>query len=139
MDTLRDFSSPSARFSVTPSCRSALGWSEIQVQMNAHVENPQVPKAEYGPVNNNWTTGAYHTVGMLHTDSTVAFFIDNKMVGSTSMNLPDTMYILMGLQLGSVNFKDGFSTDPVPSTWPGGINGPMTADLRIDWVHLWKP
>jgi hypothetical protein len=27
----------------------------------------------------------------------------------------------------------------MPANWPGGVNGPMTADFKVDWVHVWTP
>ena len=82
-------------------------------------------------------TPGYHVLACLHEASTIAFYVDNKLVQSFSQSMSSNMAILMGMQLGSSAF--GWLPGPMPSNWPGGIHGPMTADLKIDWVHVWTP
>jgi hypothetical protein len=82
-------------------------------------------------------TPGYHVLACLHQASTIAFYVDNKVVRSFSQSMSSNMAILMGMQLGSSAF--GWLPGPMPSNWPGGIHGPMTADLKIDWVHVWTP
>jgi beta-glucanase (GH16 family) len=82
------------------------------------------------------TTGVYHTFGALHKeDGTIAFYIDDKLQMSFSQTIQSEMAILMGMQLG----RGDWCAAPAPDTWPGGINGPMTADIKVDWVHVWTP
>jgi beta-glucanase (GH16 family) len=82
-------------------------------------------------------TPGYHVLAVLHQASTIAFYVDNMLVKSFDQSMSSEMAILMGLQLGSSAF--GWLPGPTPSDWPGGINGSMTADLKIDWVHVWTP
>jgi beta-glucanase (GH16 family) len=82
-------------------------------------------------------TPGYHVLGTLHTQTTIAFYVDNVLLKSFTQSMSSQMAILMGLQLGSSALT--WLPSPDPSTWPGGVNGPRTADLKIDWVHVWTP
>jgi Glycosyl hydrolases family 16 len=82
-------------------------------------------------------TAGYHILAVLHETSTIAFYVDNQLVKSFNQSMSSEMAILMGLQLGSSAF--GWLPGPMPANWPGGVNGPMTADFKVDWVHVWTP
>jgi beta-glucanase (GH16 family) len=82
-------------------------------------------------------TPGYHVFAVLHTATTIAFYVDNQLQKSFTQSMSSEMAILMGLQLGSSAL--GWISPPVPSNWGGGVDGPMTADLDIDWVHVWTP
>jgi beta-glucanase (GH16 family) len=79
----------------------------------------------------------YHVLGVLHEASTISFYVDDKLLKAFTQSMSSQMAILMGMQLGSSAF--GWLPGPTPATWPGGINGPSTADLKVDWVHVWTP
>jgi beta-glucanase (GH16 family) len=82
-------------------------------------------------------TPGYHILAVLHQPTTISFYVDNTLVKEFTQSMSSEMAILMGLQLGSSAF--GWLPGPMPANWPGGINGPMTADFKIDWVHVWTP
>jgi beta-glucanase (GH16 family) len=82
-------------------------------------------------------TPGYHVLAVLHQPTTISFYVDNKLVKAFTQSMSSEMAILMGLQLGSSAF--GWLPGPMPSNWPGGINGAMTADFKVDWVHVWTP
>jgi beta-glucanase (GH16 family) len=84
-------------------------------------------------------TPGYHTYGVLTLPSAnaVSFYVDNNLVHTYADSLPAPMMILMGLQLGNASM--GWISGPVPANWPGGIDGPNTADMDVDWVHVWTP
>jgi beta-glucanase (GH16 family) len=103
------------------------GGDQTAIQMTAQPSNS---------VNATITPG-YHVLGVLHQPTTIAFYIDNALVKSFTQSMSSQMAILMGLQLASPAF--GWCPPTNPSTWTGGINGPMTADFKVDWVHVWTP
>jgi hypothetical protein len=105
----------------------SFGGDQTAIQMTAQPNNAVNPTV----------TPGYHTLGCLHQQSTIAFYVDNKLIRSFSQTMSSNMAILMGMQLGSAAF--GWLPGPMPANWPGGIHGPMTADLKIDWVHVWGP
>ena len=82
-------------------------------------------------------TPGYHVLAVLHEASTISFYVDNKLVKAFTQSMSSEMAILMGMQLGSSAF--GWLPGPMPTNWPGGVNGPMTADFKVDWVHVWTP
>ncbi len=82
-------------------------------------------------------TPGYHVLAVLHEASTISFYVDNKLVKAFTQSMSSQMAILMGMQLGSSAF--GWLPGPMPANWPGGVNGPMTADFKVDWVHVWTP
>jgi hypothetical protein len=104
------------------------GGDQTAIQMTAQPSNQ---------VNATITVGGYHVLGVLHQQSTIAFYVDNKLQKSFNQSMSSEMAILMGMQLGSSAF--GWLPGPMPTNWPGGINGPMTADFKVDWVHVWTP
>src|SRR5580704_11446816 len=103
------------------------GADQTAIQMTAQPSNS---------VDDTITPG-YHILAVLHEASTISFYVDNKLVKAFTQSMSSEMAILMGLQLGSSAF--GWLPGPTPSDWPGGINGPMTADFKVDWVHVWTP
>jgi Glycosyl hydrolases family 16 len=103
------------------------GADQTAIQMTAQPSNS---------VDDTITPG-YHILGAYHDATTIAFYVDNKLVKSFTQSMSSQMAILMGMQLGSAAF--GWLPGPTPATWPGGINGPMTADFKVDWVHVWEP
>ncbi len=103
------------------------GADQTAIQMTAQPSNS---------VDDTVTPG-YHVLAVLHQASTIAFYVDDKLVKSFNQSMSSNMAILMGMQLGSSAF--GWLPGPMPSNWPGGIHGTMTADLKIDWVHVWTP
>jgi len=103
------------------------GGDETAIQMTAQPSNS---------VDATVTPG-YHVLAVLHEATTISFYVDNKLVKAFTQSMSSEMAILMGMQLGSAAF--GWLPGPMPANWPGGINGPMTADLKIDWVHVWTP
>jgi hypothetical protein len=105
----------------------SFGGDQTAIQMTAQPNNAVNPTV----------TPGYHILAALHDASTIAFYVDNKLVKSFTQSMSSQMAILMGMQLGSSAF--GWLPGPMPANWPGGINGPMTADLRVDWVHVWTP
>jgi hypothetical protein len=105
----------------------SFGADQTAIQMTAQPSN--AVKATVTP--------GYHVLAVLHQAATIAFYIDNKLVQSFNQAMSSQMAILMGMQLGSSAF--GWLPGPTPATWPGGIHGAMTADLKVDWVHVWTP
>jgi hypothetical protein len=105
----------------------SFGADQTAIQMTAQPNNAA----------NTTVTPGYHVLGCLHQASTIAFYVDNKLVKSFTQSMSSNMAILMGMQLGSSAF--GWLPGPMPSNWPGGIHGAMTADLKVDWVHVWTP
>jgi hypothetical protein len=103
------------------------GADQTAIQMTAQPKNS---------VNATITPG-YHVLGVLHEATTISFYVDNQLVKAFTQSMSSQMAILMGLQLGSTQF--GWLPGPMPANWPGGINGPMTADFKVDWVHVWTP
>ncbi len=103
------------------------GADQTAIQMTAQPSNS---------VDDTITPG-YHILGVLHEATTISFYVDNKLVKAFTQSMSSEMAILMGMQLGSSAF--GWLPGPTPSDWPGGINGPMTADFKVDWVHVWTP
>jgi hypothetical protein len=103
------------------------GADQTAIQMTAQPSNS---------VDDTVTPG-YHVLAVLHQASTIAFYVDDTLVKSFDQSMSSNMAILMGMQLGSSAF--GWLPGPMPSNWPGGIHGAMTADLKIDWVHVWTP
>jgi hypothetical protein len=103
------------------------GADQTAIQMTAQPSNS---------VNDTITAG-YHILAVLHEASTISFYVDNKLVKAFTQSMSSQMAILMGMQLGSSAF--GWLPGPTPATWPGGIHGPMTADFKVDWVHVWTP
>jgi hypothetical protein len=104
------------------------GADQTAIQMTAQPSNS---------VDDTIAIGAYHILGVLHQESTIAFYVDNQLLKSFNQSMSSEMAILMGMQLGSAAF--GWLPGPMPSNWPGGIHGPMTADFKVDWVHVWTP
>jgi hypothetical protein len=105
----------------------SFGADQTAIQMTAQPSNSAT----------DTVTPGYHVLAVLHQASTIAFYVDNKLLKSFNQSMSSQMAILMGMQLGSSAF--GWLPGPTPATWPGGIHGPMTADLKIDWVHVWTP
>jgi beta-glucanase (GH16 family) len=105
----------------------SFGGDQTAIQMTAQPNNAVNPTV----------TPGYHVLAMLHEPSSIAFYVDNQLVKAFSQSMSSQMAILMGMQLGSSAF--GWLPGPMPANWPGGINGPMTADLKVDWVHVWTP
>jgi hypothetical protein len=103
------------------------GADQTAIQMTAQPSNS---------VDDTVTPG-YHVLAVLHEASTIAFYVDDKLVKSFDQSMSSEMAILMGMQLGSSAF--GWLPGPTPANWPGGVHGAMTADLKIDWVHVWTP
>jgi beta-glucanase (GH16 family) len=92
------------------------------------------------PPNNTATsavTHGYHVVGLLHQPTTIAFYVDDQLVQSFNRTMSSDMATLMGMKATSAAIHG--MPQPAPANWPGGINGPRTADLKIDWVHVWTP
>jgi beta-glucanase (GH16 family) len=105
----------------------SFGGDQTAIQMTAQPSNAVNPTV----------TPGYHVLAVLHEASTIAFYVDNKLIKSFNQSMSSQMAILMGMQLGSSAF--GWLPGPTPANWPGGIHGPMTADLKVDWVHVWTP
>ncbi len=103
------------------------GADQTAIQMTAQPNNSA----------NATITPGYHVLGVLHTASMITFYVDNQVVKAFNQAMSSKMAILMGMQLGSAAF--GWLPGPMPANWPGGINGPMTADFKVDWVHVWTP
>jgi beta-glucanase (GH16 family) len=103
------------------------GGDQTAIQMTAQPSNSA----------DDTITPGYHILAVLHQPTTISFYVDNKLVKAFTQSMSSEMAILMGLQLGSAAF--GWLPGPMPANWPGGIHGPMTADFKIDWVHVWTP
>jgi hypothetical protein len=103
------------------------GADQTAIQMTAQPSNS---------VDDTITPG-YHILAVLHQATSIAFYVDNVLVKSFNQSMSSEMAILMGMQLGSAAF--GWLPGPMPANWPGGIHGPMTADFKVDWVHVWTP
>ena len=79
----------------------------------------------------------WHTVATYHDPTKIAFYVDNKLAQSFDQVQVAEYAILMGEQLSSSQIT--WQPPPDPTTWPGGIHGAQTADLKVDWVHVWAP
>lgn len=82
----------------------------------------------------------WNIYGVLKTPSAIKFYLNNEL----RYTCTDPAYIesdsppqaiMMELKLGDV----GWMPPANPSQWGGGVQGPQTADLMIDWVHVWTP
>jgi hypothetical protein len=105
----------------------SFGGDQTAIQMTAQPMNAA----------NTTITPGYHILGVLHTATNINFYVDNQLLQAFTQSMSSKMAILMGLQLGSTQF--GWLPGPMPANWPGGINGAMTADFKVDWVHVWTP
>jgi beta-glucanase (GH16 family) len=116
----------------------SFGGDQSNFQMSVHTNalNADPSTAPNTHVLVNITPG-YHTYGIMHLADAISLYVDNEFIQTFNYALPSKMAINMGLQLG--NSSMGWISGPVPSNWGGGIQGADTADLDVDWVHVWTP
>jgi beta-glucanase (GH16 family) len=113
----------------------SFGGDQSNFQMSVH--NNALNSSSQNPhVFVNISPG-YHTFGVMHLADSISLYVDNKFIQTFNYALPSHMAINLGLQLG--NSSMGWISSPVPSNWGGGIQGSNTADLDLDWVHVWTP